>query len=411
MKHPGLARVFSIAVAVMSLVMLLAGIMGIGSAVSERDENVRSYEVLEGRVETYEELTAKLQNSPTYKEASTQLEEEKETHRENSDSHKDSLMEYTAAEAIMKESKASLDMIDSMLDQAEYILIAMLNSEVDNLPQYAREIYELLELITAREDFKKAIEEGEIDPGDISEMISDETMNILKSTFKYLGNQDQLYAEDDVTQYLEDIDSEELMSASNTLIKAGGMLEEYVEQYSEGKEKLNKAEIENLKKGIELAVEKYELIKESEEIEELEKANEQLKEDENKLKSTKVHLLKNENIKAATDNGEDIISAAKNELNREKKNYKKEFALRLDANIFMIIGAVAGFLGIPGSFEIKKSRSWLIVPVLVFTVFAAAADGISMYLGRGQMYSALAAAIFGIIQLITIIPKASKMKS
>lgn len=406
MKHPALTRVFALIVAVLSLVMLLAGIMGIGKAISDRDESVRSYDVLQGRVDTYEELSEKLNGSPSYKDAMKQLEKDEEEHRKNANSQKDSLMEYTAAEAMMKEAREMLDMVDGIVDQAGFLLLAMVNSEVDNLPETARQIYDL---ITAREDFQRAIENGEISPEDIMSMIDEETMNSMKIIMGAIGNEDTVYSEEDVQSFLDNSYSEELVSTANTLIEVSGMLGDYIEQYTEGKKELNKNEMENLKKGIEIAVQKYELMKESEELAELKAANEQLKEDENKLKSTKVHILKNENIKVATDNGEDIVKAAKDELKLEKENYKKDFAFRLDANILMIIGGIAGILGIPGAYEIKKTRPWLIVPVAMCALFAAAADGISMYLGRGQMYSALAVLIFGIIQLIIILPK-EKMK-
>ena len=423
MKHPALTRVFALIVAVLSLVMLLAGIMGIGKAISDRDESVRSYDVLQGRVDTYEELSEKLNGSPSYKDAMKQLEKDEEEHRKNANSQKDSLMEYTAAEAMMKEAREMLDMVDALLDQATPLLLGMVNSLADNLPEmyndavdeiaeeYADQagdiVSELIRTISERDDFKDAIENEEITPGTISGIIREEVEKLADQNFKY--DESTVYEEADVSPYFDEVDFDELNSEMHTLMQVGDILVNYIEQYTEGKKELNKNEMENLKKGIEIAVQKYELMKESEELAELKAANEQLKEDENKLKSTKVHILKNENIKAATDNGEDIVKAAKDELKLEKENYKKDFAFRLDANILMIIGGIAGILGIPGAYEIKKTRPWLIVPVAMCALFAAAADGISMHLGRGQMYSALAVLIFGIIQLIIILPK-EKMK-
>ena len=71
-----------------------------------------------------------------------------------------------------------------------------------------------------------------------------------------------------------------------------------------------------------------------------------------------------------------------------------------------VFGALAGFAGIPAAFEKTKKRFWLIAPAAICLVCACAADGISMYLGLGQMYTVIAAAIFAAAQLAAALPKA-----
>ena len=71
-----------------------------------------------------------------------------------------------------------------------------------------------------------------------------------------------------------------------------------------------------------------------------------------------------------------------------------------------VFGALAGFAGIPAAFEKTKKRFWLIAPAAICLVCACAADGISMYLGLGQMYTVIAAAIFAAVQLAAALPKA-----
>ena len=68
----------------------------------------------------------------------------------------------------------------------------------------------------------------------------------------------------------------------------------------------------------------------------------------------------------------------------------------------MIAAAAASFAGIPAAYEKTSRKSMLYVPPVLFTILSAAADGLNMYLGRGQQYAALFSAIVGIGYLIII---------
>ena len=423
MKNPALARVMAIVLAILSLVMLLAGIFGISNAVADRDESVRANNVLEGRIDTYKELSKKLENSLSYKEATAKYEEAKDEHQHKNSEHRSGLAEYTAAEGIIKSSKESMAMMDVIFDYAfsyiKNICSLALDEFVDSLeaiktPNLSEDEYNELvrQIQDAGDDSTIRAIEDRISGIESSEEIDEVTMQDLSKyinayidsvTSSYVGLSDTVIPESVASEI--DFYTQEAKNELDPVIQVYHSLMNLIDQYIDGKKQLTSAELENLKKGIELAVEKYELIRESEELAEQKAANEQLKEDENSLKSTKVHILKNEKISAAVDGGEDIVTAAERELSRATDESKKDFSLRLDANILLILGAIAGFLGIFGAFEIKKSRPWLIVPVALFALFAALADGISMYLGRGQMYSALASVVFGIVQLLIIVPK------
>ena len=101
----------------------------------------------------------------------------------------------------------------------------------------------------------------------------------------------------------------------------------------------------------------------------------------------------------------DIAASAQRYL--EEYNLETERLLngkRL-VNLLAVIGAAAGLIGLPAAFEKTKSRILLILPVLLCFGCAAAADGINMSLGLGQMYTALFTAIFAAIQLLIILPK------
>ena len=67
-----------------------------------------------------------------------------------------------------------------------------------------------------------------------------------------------------------------------------------------------------------------------------------------------------------------------------------------------------GKLSVPAAFELVKSRFFLIAPVLLCMVCAAGTEALNMALGLGQQYAALFTAIFALVQLLIVLPKAKK---
>ena len=80
MKHPALTRVLSAALAIMCVIMLAAGAVGLGKAESQYDDDTADYEKLTGRVTLYKELDEKLKNGTTYKEDSERLDAAQKQH-------------------------------------------------------------------------------------------------------------------------------------------------------------------------------------------------------------------------------------------------------------------------------------------------------------------------------------------
>ena len=81
---------------------------------------------------------------------------------------------------------------------------------------------------------------------------------------------------------------------------------------------------------------------------------------------------------------------------------------KLLINILAVFSGVMAVLGIPAAFELLKSRVFLIAPVLLCMVSAAAAEALNMVLGQGQHYFALFTAIFAFIQLLIVLPRTKK---
>ena len=74
----------------------------------------------------------------------------------------------------------------------------------------------------------------------------------------------------------------------------------------------------------------------------------------------------------------------------------------------MLAGALCGLIGIPAAFEQIRSRVLLLASVLLCVACAAGAEYLFVTMGRGSSYSALAAASFGLLQLLISLPRARK---
>ena len=131
----------------------------------------------------------------------------------------------------------------------------------------------------------------------------------------------------------------------------------------------------------------------------------ELKALENKRTSTRLILTGVKEVKDMYEESKDLVGSANTYLDSYRTETDKLHVGKLILNGLAVLGAVSGFIGIPAAFEKIKKRFWLIAPVVLCLICACAADGINMYLGLGQMYTALAAAIFAAIHLLVILPK------
>lgn len=96
MKHPALARVFSIVLAILSLFMLLNGAFGFGKADTALAESLNQYNRLEEKTDTYVALSVQLKNSVSYEEALAELEAMQEQHDDDAAQHRTDLATHTA---------------------------------------------------------------------------------------------------------------------------------------------------------------------------------------------------------------------------------------------------------------------------------------------------------------------------
>ena len=210
--------------------------------------------------------------------------------------------------------------------------------------------------------------------------------------------------------------AEEMMEQGKAAIEEGRAgLEVAGEQMKYGEEQLynSRAMIwyqmgQQRQKAAALQVEKERLDVEAEQLKALQERADTRKELEQEERSLRLMLLKRDAVAELNEAGVPLQQAAVQTAQTIEDVAEYNYKGRALAYLLLIAGGVCGFLGLPAAFERTKSRFWLLAPVLLCLLCAAGCEGVCLYLGRGSSYSALAAAIFALIQLLVSAPKAKK---
>lgn len=211
----------------------------------------------------------------------------------------------------------------------------------------------------------------------------------------------------------------QLASAGEMLAQGEAALEQAKAQLKYGEEQLKLGEGELQKQLANIWYNMGELDKEEEEFrenkEKLDEENrtlqkqlmdaEELKELERKHSSARILLTNVPQVKKAFEEGGELSECAKAYLSDYRAETGRLYNIKLLMAALALLGGVAAVLGIPAAYEKTKKRVWLIAPIVVCLIAAAAAECLKLYLGLGQHYAALFTAIFAFIQLITALPK------
>lgn len=547
MKHPALARVFSIVLAIMSLIMLLNGAVGFGKADAALQESLEKYQRIEEKTDTYETLSRQLKNSVSYEEALAELEALQEQHDDDAAQHRTDLATHTATmggyelgakmimegkeqlaaakaelaegKALLAEKEQQFNQLSAAFNTVEPLLVAAINAlsgseeeynaaialidaliaQIDvilaNRPQLpelpeeptlpiappedadeetkaayeqAMAVYEQL-----LEAFEKAMEEyesaqaayetalaaweqeyqavqssvlagaGEVDSriqagsalmsaalsqlpaevlddlgglgeSDIS-MPDFSNMSLEEIRAALVQLRAYLVAEGNVKTALE----KALASLRSQLAEGQQALDQAKAQVLLGENALKKAEQElqhqleliwyNMgqleDESAELEEDKLRLDQESEDLDRRLVTVDEKKEMERKHRSARIVLMQEEAIASAVNAGGDLVESARAYVQNGRDAAQRHHGLLYAINILALAGGLLGLLSIPGSFEKTKRRLLLVLPTVLCLACALAADGLNMYLGLGQMYTALAAALAAVLHLATVLPK------
>lgn len=544
MKHPALARVFSIVLAIMSLIMLLNGAVGFGKADVALKESLEQYQRIEEKTDTYEALSLQLKNSVSYEEALAELEALQEQHDDDAAQHRTDLATHTATmggyelgakmimegkeqldaakaelaegKALLAEKEQQFNQLSAAFNTVEPLLVAAINAmsgseeefnaaialidaliaQIDAILANRPQLPELPEAptlpIAPPEDadeetkaayeqamavyqqlldaFEKAMEEyesaqaeyetaltaweqeyqavqssvlagtGEVDsriqagsalmsaalsqlPADVLDglggsdisMPDFSNMSLEEIRAALVQLRAYLVAEGNVKTALE----KALASLRSQLAEGQQALAQARVQVLLGEKALKKAEQElqhqleliwyNMgqleDESAELEADKLRLDQESEDLDRRLVSVDEKKEMERKHRSARIVLMQEEAIASAVNAGGDLTESARAYVQNGRDAAQRHHSFLYAINILALIGGVMGLLSIPGSFEKVRRRLLLILPTVLCLACALAADGLNMYLGLGQMYTALAAALAAVLHLATVLPK------
>lgn len=547
MKHPALARVFSIVLAIMSLIMLLNGAVGFGKADAALQESLEKYQRIEEKTDTYEALSLQLKNSVSYEEALAELEALQEQHDDDAAQHRTDLATHTATmggyelgakmimegkeqlaaakvelaegKALLAEKEQQFNQLSAAFNAVEPLLTAAINAlsgseeefnaaialidaliaQIDvilanrpQLPELPEEptlpiappedadeetkaAYEQAMAVYQQllEAFEKAMEEyesaqaayetalaaweqeyqavqssvlagaGEVDSriqagsalmsaalsqlpaevlddlgglgeSDIS-MPDFSNMSLEEIRAALVQLRAYLVAEGNVKTALE----KALASLRSQLAEGQQALDQAKAQVLLGENALKKAEQElqhqleliwyNMgqleDESAELEEDKLRLDQESEDLDRRLVTVDEKKEMERKHRSARIVLMQEEAIDSAVNAGGDLVESARAYVQNGRDAAQRHHGLLYAINILALAGGLLGLLSIPGSFEKTRRRLLLVLPTVLCLACALAADGLNMYLGLGQMYAALAAALAAVLHLATVLPK------
>lgn len=155
----------------------------------------------------------------------------------------------------------------------------------------------------------------------------------------------------------------------------------------------------------ELKTEKEQLELDSEELAAMEEETRAQKKREERIISLQVGFKMLEGVEDRITAGEKYAEVVESYLADYKADSELEYKGRFLTVILMIASAVLGIIALPAAYEMIRSRFMLIAPVLLCLVCAAAAQYISIALERGMLYSVLGVLIFAAIHLLVVIPK------
>ena len=416
MKNSALIRVFSIVLAILSVVLIVTGSLGIKKAYEDKSLNERRLKKLVTAADSYEELSAKLKGKDSYSKALTKFEKHEKDYNKSAAEHKTDLAVYTATQGGIREAremiyanrKAAYDQVDGSRDSA---IAQVLPAVVEGARQIAvatfLETEQGVELQSKLDNAKASVDSLQSAYDDAK---TEEEKLIIKpqldTAIQGLQAVQTMYdstigmVRASITEDTPGIKEEAEAQTDKYLTEARNKVDEMLQPAFDAIWREEKKLEED---AAELETEKTDLEKDYKKLNDEKKALDELKADEQRMTSSKVTLTNNENIKSAVDGGEDLITASRNEITRFTDSMHHDFKYRVIACGLMLFAALMGFVDIPAAFEKTKSKFLLIAPVVLFVLCCGGAEGISLWLGRGNMYSAISAGAFGIIQLLLMI--------
>jgi hypothetical protein len=412
MKYPALTRVFAVVLCIFAALLLLSAADGIRNAVKDKAAAARSYSLLSSRLDEYETLETKLVEAGGSERTQKELEKLTSQYEKEKTAHQMALAAYTATKGGLKEGQKMMEQADQMMSATNIVasiesaisgltsqLIDLEDSALNAYAQYDSASQEALPLEMA---YYEAVVSASLYPDDpnLTAAVMDAYMAMQPYEIQKELAQQQIEAlvKEMNTSTVEVSNSGDMLSSVGTLASA-------YDAMNAGKAELEKMELQILRDSVDLTLRKAELEKLETEITALEGQLSGIRADERRQISLRVSLTADDRIREAYERSGNIISAGRKEVVRREKESNRNYFLGLAENILIILAVAAAFTGLPAAYERNKSRTMLVLPVFLYAFFCIVVEFMSVILQREQHYLALFAAIFGIIQLIIILPK------
>lgn len=456
MKHPVLVRVFAVVLSILCLVMTCAGILGLQKAEDDYNKSISAVDKMRADIAEYKQLLADNEGKEKYDVISEELDKQKEEHDKLSADHRTELATFSATKGgietgkdalnsawvAMESGKAQLEAGKAELEAKKASFMEMYNGyymAVQYLPVMEEQAKNLETVVNSvdpsipqamKQELEKRKDDLELEEKALTEADPEKTQieawalleekklkleedtGIFDAQFaayyqavaglaaikEQMAPMQMLLAATNPEQLeqgkkaLEDAEAQ-IADAEGMLADASGMLEENFNKIWDEQDKLTD-------KQAELEKSKEQLIAESEEIKEKEQISKEQKQREKRLKSLYLSYIDMPEVKETVDDGKDFVEAVESYIANFNNEAQQEAKLRGYANVLMIVAILAAIICMLASFEIIKKIPVVRSGAVIVLMFAAAALGIFLWMGRGVSYSAAGVAFFAILQVL-----------
>lgn len=454
MLHPALTRFMAVLLAILCLALLASSYFGLSDAQKLREDDVAAYNKLNERIASYEQLSAELAELEEYKKADEKLSEQEQEHDSTASQHRTDLAEHTAKEGAFKMGADALWEAKAQIDEQKILYnysVAALNQKEKEFQDMKTKVQGLAALA---DGCSQAAANAVPNPGEFTvqppELLEEsayetpeayqnakaayEKYQAAKAQHEMLSQMYQKYTEA-IAPMMQggaaalaalgkpapaDIGSmaQALQQAYNDMLP---LLDQGEKGLAEGKAALEQAakllyDSENKIQGqleliwyqmgqsdeqaLELAEEKEQLQDNSAQLQAERELLEEQKEKENRLRSTRIILMKNKTIEERVNAGGELAEVSRQYAQEFKAQYEKQYEIR---RVLCRLGMAAGVLGLlmlPAAFELIRSRVLLLLPAFLSLLTSALAETLSVRSGEGQFYTAIPVIFFSLFYVL-----------
>ena len=462
MRHPALVRVFAVVLAILCLIMLAAGIMGLEKAHDDYHDNLAAAKKMLSDIDEYKTLLAENEGKESYDTVSESLTQLQEQHEETSAEHRTEIATYSATKGGIQSGVKALDEADAAMAEARAQFEAGKQEFEAKKAEFMKQYEDYHKAANALPGLQAKAAELQAVVDAVEPEVLEMGKQQMDAQAAALGNEEALLkAEEEAAgeeiseelkqkradfdakkaafdgQYSEFMEQyngyQQAVQALPVLNEQVAMLETVVKAVDPAILEVGKAQIEATEQALveaeaqisqgeamlyqnraliwyelgkledqaaELEITKNELLQESEEISQKEQQSEEQKQREKRIRSLYLTYMDKPEIAADVDGGEDFVNAAEKYIKDFKELKHKENTYRGYACVLMVVSMLPCLICFLASYEIIKKPGPARRGAVIVMLCAGAATALLLYIGRGVSYSAAAVTLFAFIQVL-----------